>query len=66
MVGLNRLCMRRRRKRKHYYMDIPLDICMYIEESDNKYNAKLLEPKWHEYLFVIYEDFRLKVYWTIW
>ncbi|MBO5551956.1 MAG: hypothetical protein J5966_08355 [Lachnospiraceae bacterium] len=35
---------------KHYYMDIPLDICMYIEEFDNKYNAKLLGPKWHEYL----------------
>ena len=43
---------------KHYYMDIPLDICMYIEEFDNKYNAKLLGPKWHEYLFGIYEDFR--------
>lgn len=39
-------------------MDIPLDICMYIEEFDNKYNAKLLGPKWHEYLFGIYEDFR--------
>ncbi len=43
---------------KYYRMDIPQDICMGIEEFDDKYSAKLLGPKWHDYLFCIYEGFR--------
>lgn len=43
---------------KYYRMDIPQDICMGMEEFDDKYSAKLLGPKWHKYLFSIYEDFR--------
>ena len=43
---------------KHYYMDIPLDICWELNEFEEKYSAKLLGPDWHEYLFENYEDFR--------
>ena len=45
---------------KHYYMDIPQDVCMGIKEFENKYSANLLGSEWHEYLFGSYEDFREK------
>ena len=43
---------------KYYYMDIPLDICMGIDEFEEKYSDRLLGPDWHEALFDCYEDFR--------
>ena len=43
---------------RYYYMDIPQDICMELEEFDSKYSANLLGPDWHEYLFSSYKDFR--------
>jgi hypothetical protein len=43
---------------KHYYMDIPHDICMEIDEFDKKCTKKLLGYNWHEYLFDDYEEFR--------
>lgn len=42
---------------KHYYMDIPQDICTKINEFDNKYSANLLGADWHNYLFSTYWDF---------
>ncbi len=43
---------------RHYYMDIPMDVCMGIKEFENRYVANLLGPEWHGYLFDSYEDFR--------
>ncbi len=45
---------------KHYYMDIPQDICAAINEFEKRYSANLLGPEWHEYLFNSYQDFRKK------
>ena len=43
---------------RHYYMDIPLDICIGIHEFEKKYSANLLGSDWHEYLFDSYAYFR--------
>ena len=43
---------------RYYYMDIPLETCMQLEEFNNQYVAKLLGPKWHEHLFSVYAEFR--------
>ncbi len=43
---------------KYYYMDIPLDIIMEINEFEMEYSANLLGSKWHDFLFGLYEDFR--------
>ena len=43
---------------RHYYMDIPLDICMGLEEFDDRYGANLLGSNWHAYLFDCYEKFK--------
>lgn len=43
---------------KYYYMDIPQDICILIEEFEKEYNSKLLGPGWHEFLFSTYEEFK--------
>lgn len=43
---------------KYYYMDIPLDICLELNEFDSSYSDKLLGPDWHAYLFEKYEEFR--------
>ncbi len=45
---------------KHYYMDIPLDICIALKEFDDRYSANLLGTQWHKYLFDSYEDFKEK------
>ena len=45
---------------KHYYMDIPMDICLGIREFEDKYSANLLGQDWHKYLFDAYKDFREK------
>ena len=37
---------------------IPLDICMELDEFEEKYSAKLLGPDWREYLFENYMDFK--------
>ncbi len=43
---------------KYYFMDIPQDICIKLNEFDKEYSADLLGPKWHEYLFDVYEEFK--------
>ena len=43
---------------RHYYMDIPMDICMELREFEDKYSDKLLGLGWHGYLLDSYEDFR--------
>ena len=43
---------------RYYYMDIPLDICMKLDEFDEKYSDNLLGAGWHEYLDGLYKDFR--------
>ena len=43
---------------RYYYMDIPLETCMQLEEFNNQYVAKLLGPKLHEHLFSVYAEFR--------
>ena len=43
---------------KHYYMDIPLDICMTLKEFDAKCSERLLGTDWHEALLDIYKDFK--------
>lgn len=45
---------------KYYYLDIPLDIIMKIEEFDEKCTDDLLGPSWHAHLYNAYEDFREK------
>ena len=45
---------------KYYYLDIPLDICMKLDEFEETYSAKLLGPAWRVYLSDLYEDFREK------
>ncbi len=47
---------------KYYYMDIPMDIFLSMEEFEEKYSAHLLGPGWHDYLFNAYEDFREDYY----
>jgi len=43
---------------KYYYMDIPQDICMELNDFDTKSVGKLLGSGWHEYLFDMYKYFR--------
>ena len=43
---------------RHYYMDIPLDICAGLSEFNNEYVDKLLGDNWHKFLFDSYDDFR--------
>ena len=43
---------------KYYYMDIPQDVCVGIEEFSNKFSAKLLGPKWYDNLSDDYESFK--------
>lgn len=45
---------------KYYYMDIPQDICMGLNEFDRKYSARLLGPDWHKTLFDCYKEFKDK------
>ena len=45
---------------KYYYLDIPLDICMKLDEFEETYSDKLLGPAWRVYLSDLYEDFREK------
>ncbi len=45
---------------KHYYMDIPQDVCAALAEFENKYGSRLLGPRWHDYLFDSYKEFREK------
>lgn len=42
---------------KYYFMDIPQDICVELNEFDNKYSAKLLGADWHNYLYSGYQEF---------
>ena len=43
---------------KYYYLDIPLDIIMGLNEIDEKYSTKLIGPDWHKYLFDDYKNFK--------
>ena len=43
---------------RYYYMDIPMDVCAGLKEFEKQYNANLLGPDWHRFLFSAYEDFR--------
>ena len=43
---------------KYYYMDIPMDVCMGIDEFEEKYGSKLLGPDWHNYVFESYQEFK--------
>lgn len=43
---------------KYYYMDIPLDICLALEEFDKEYTSRLLGEGWHDFLYNNYEDYR--------
>ena len=45
---------------RHYYMDIPLDICAGLSEFNNEYVDKLLGDNWHKFLLDSYKDFRDK------
>ena len=45
---------------KHFYLDIPLDVCAALDEFEDKYSAKLLGPGWHEYLSESFGDFKEK------
>jgi hypothetical protein len=41
---------------KYYYMDIPMDVCKYLEEFDNK-TAALFGPEWRKFLYEGYDEF---------
>ena len=43
---------------KYYYLDIPLDIIMGLNELDEKYCTKLLGSDWHKILFNDSKDFK--------
>lgn len=43
---------------RHYYMDIPQDICEGLRKFEGEYSANLLGPKWHDFLFHSYHEFR--------
>lgn len=43
---------------KYYYMDIPQDTCMGINEFEEKFSDLLLGPSWHLYLFKCYDEFK--------
>ena len=45
---------------KYYYMDIPYDVCVELEDFEKKYGTKLLGADWHENLTKIYEEFEGK------
>ena len=45
---------------KYYYMDIPYDICADINRFEEKYSDKLLGPKWHDFVFDYYHEFKNK------
>ena len=42
---------------KYYYMDIPQDVCIGINEFDKNASAHLLGPGWRECLFQVFDDF---------
>lgn len=43
---------------KYYYLDIPQDICMRLDEFEKTYSDKLLGPAWRVCLSDLFEDFR--------
>lgn len=43
---------------KYYYLDIPQDISIALNEFDRRYGSKLLGPDWHKYLFDSYKEFK--------
>lgn len=43
---------------KHYYMDIPHDIFMEIEEFEKQYTSNFLGTEWHKFLDDFYEKFK--------
>jgi hypothetical protein len=45
---------------KYYYMDIPLDICVYIHEFDKEYTNHLLGTDWKKYLSDGFKEFKGK------
>ncbi|MBQ3803543.1 MAG: hypothetical protein II845_07615 [Oscillospiraceae bacterium] len=45
---------------KHFYLDIPMDVCTELREFEEKYSDKLLGPGWREYLHDSYEEFKEK------
>ncbi len=45
---------------KYYYMDIPLDICIRLEQFEEKCTDLLLGPAWRVHLHEGYEEFREK------
>lgn len=42
----------------YYYMDIPLDLCLGLEEYDKKYTSKLFKSDWHKLIFESFRNFR--------
>lgn len=42
---------------KHYYMDIPHDVCVDLNDFEEEYGANLLGPKWHDYVSEAYKEF---------
>ena len=45
---------------KHYYMDIPQDICTKLNEFENMYSTNLLGADWREHLSSSYKKFKKK------
>ena len=45
---------------KHFYLDIPMDVCTELREFEEKYSDKLLGHGWREYLHDSYEEFKEK------
>lgn len=43
---------------KYYYMDIPHDVCVALNQFDEEYASKLLMADWNSILFEAYDDFR--------
>jgi len=42
---------------KHYYLDIPQDVCEDLLDFEKEYGVNLLGPNWHEYVFDAYKEF---------
>ncbi|SEA05253.1 hypothetical protein SAMN05216349_10453 [Oribacterium sp. KHPX15] len=42
---------------KHYYLDIPLDVCEDLLDFEKEYGVNLLGPDWHKYLYDAYKEF---------
>ena len=45
---------------KHYYLDIPMDVCVGIEEFERMYTVNMLGPDWRVFIFSNYEEFKEK------